>query len=94
MPDHQLIDPGTRELEQLRIVSRQEAIDGTVVRMRRADPIHDAEYKAEVQIIQDYLELCAEIPSLARKDTCTTKPVSNLAAAFHRQPSACLERNA
>ena len=61
MPDDRLLDLGIRELEHLGLVSRQEVSDGVVVRMRRAYPIYDSDYRTALGTIRAFL---ATLPNL------------------------------
>jgi protoporphyrinogen oxidase len=66
LPDEQLVELGTRELEQLGLVSQQEVTDGTVVRMRRAYPVYDAQHREAIATIRDYLEMLPNLQQVGR----------------------------
>jgi protoporphyrinogen oxidase len=56
MADDDLIALGTREIEALGLVSEGEVRQGYVVRIPKAYPVYDAEYAANVETIQAYLD--------------------------------------
>ena len=56
LPDDQLIELGTRELEMLGFVSSSDVEDGKVVRMSKSYPIYDSTYQGSVEIIREFLE--------------------------------------
>ncbi len=60
--DEELIALATRELASLRICQADEVFDGVVVRQVKAYPVYDADYKANVGVVRDYLE--ANLPNL------------------------------
>ena len=53
--DEELIDLGTREAATLGLVNPDEVVDGTVVRMPKAYPVYDADYRDSVETLQRYL---------------------------------------
>jgi protoporphyrinogen oxidase len=55
MPDDQLIELGKREIDRIGLVKSSEVIDGCVVRMPKAYPVYDDDYKQRVAIIRDWL---------------------------------------
>ncbi len=55
MADDDLIEMGRRELAHLKLVAPGDAGEGWVVRMPKAYPVYDGDYKANVQIIVDWL---------------------------------------
>jgi len=61
MDDEGLIELATAELEVLGLASKEDVIDGTVIRQPKAYPVYDQEYQKNVDIIRDYL---AEIENL------------------------------
>ncbi len=56
MADEDLVELGKRELEHLRLVSSAAVEAGYVVRMPKAYPMYDDEYKANVEILRRWLE--------------------------------------
>jgi len=61
MADEDLIELGRRETAALGLVQKEEVIDGCVLRMPKAYPVYDHEYRAALATIRAYLE---EIPNL------------------------------
>jgi protoporphyrinogen oxidase len=57
--DDALIALGTRELEQIGLGSAADVVDGTVVRMRKAYPVYDDQYKENVLVVREWLESVA-----------------------------------
>ena len=53
--DSELIEIGTRELEQIGLIDGADVESGYVVRMPRAYPFYDAEYQAHVAVLADWL---------------------------------------
>jgi len=54
-PDEELVARGKRELEQLGLVDPAVVEAGYVVRMPKAYPFYDATYKANLQVMRDWL---------------------------------------
>lgn len=55
MSDESLLDLGKNELEKLGFAKKSEIIDGTVVRMPKAYPVYDEEYKDALGKIKEFL---------------------------------------
>ena len=62
MADADLIELAKEELGRLRICSSGEVFDGVVVRQRKAYPVYDDAYQANVAVVRDYI--AAELPNL------------------------------
>jgi protoporphyrinogen oxidase len=60
--DSDLIEFAIKELTQLGLAVPSDVVDGTVVRMPKAYPIYDETYKANVDIIREFIE--RELPNL------------------------------
>jgi hypothetical protein len=58
-PDAELVEQGKRELGILGLVDPEKVEAGYVVRMPKAYPFYDSEYKANVARIVEWLEDCA-----------------------------------
>jgi hypothetical protein len=56
MPDQKLIDLGKKELETLDLVRANDVVDGTVVRMPKAYPVYDSNYKEMLQIVRQFID--------------------------------------
>jgi len=65
-PDNQLIDMGKKECESIGIISAQDVIDGTVVRVRKAYPVYDQTYHHSVELIRHYLESFSNFQTIGR----------------------------
>jgi protoporphyrinogen oxidase len=55
MEDSKLIQLATQELEQLNLISQDSVLEGYVVRMPKAYPVYDLDYKQNITIIQEWL---------------------------------------
>lgn len=55
MPDEDLVKLGTRELEQLDLVTPGSVESGYVVRMPKAYPVYDDKYAADLEVIKAWL---------------------------------------
>jgi protoporphyrinogen oxidase len=53
--DADLIELAKAELERLGICAATEVFDGVVVRQRKAYPVYDDDYQANVNVVRDYL---------------------------------------
>ncbi|MDP9404868.1 MAG: NAD(P)/FAD-dependent oxidoreductase [Actinomycetota bacterium] len=56
MPDHELVELGKRELHKLGLADPAKVEAGYVVRCPKAYPVYDDTYKANVQVLRDWLE--------------------------------------
>ena len=54
--DKDLIAQAGRELEQLGLGKQEDVVDSVVIRQPKAYPVYDAEYKANVDIIRQYVQ--------------------------------------
>jgi len=55
MSDQDLIDLGTKELETLGFISAADVEDGAVVRMPKAYPVYDAEYREALRKVREFV---------------------------------------
>lgn len=55
MKDEDLIELGKQELESLGFMNASEAVDGVVVRMPKAYPVYNPEYKEALSTIKEFL---------------------------------------
>ena len=53
--DEELLALGAEEMEALGLIERREVEDGTVVRVRKAYPVYDGEYRATLELLRDYV---------------------------------------
>jgi protoporphyrinogen oxidase len=64
--DAELCALASRELVDLGLASRDEIVDGCVVRQRKAYPIYDAGYRAHVETIRRYLDTFENLQTIGR----------------------------
>ena len=64
--DQELIELAKRELGQLGLADPARVVDGTVVRMPKAYPIYDGEYRGHVDIISAYLDSVPNLHTVGR----------------------------
>ena len=64
--DEDLVALATRELEQLELARNARAVDGTVVRMPKAYPIYDAEYRGHLTVIREHLDRLSNLHPVGR----------------------------
>ena len=57
MPDQELIEFGLKELVKIGIASKELFVDGTVVRMPKAYPVYDEQYKENLSLIKKWLDM-------------------------------------
>jgi len=55
MSDDDLLALGRKEMDEMGLVSADEVIDGCVVRMPKAYPVYDDDYRNHVAVIRDWL---------------------------------------
>ena len=66
MSDENLLDLAKNELEKLGFAKKSEIIDGTVVRMPKAYPVYDEEYKAALEQIKEFLGKISNLQLVGR----------------------------
>jgi protoporphyrinogen oxidase len=66
MADADLIELATRELESLDLAPGARVEDGAVVRMPKAYPIYDAEYRDHLDVIRDCIDPIANLHTVGR----------------------------
>lgn len=55
MPDSELVELGKTEIDRIGLVSRDRVVDGCVVRMPKAYPVYDDDYRRHLAVIRDWL---------------------------------------
>jgi len=65
-PNERLIELGIRECEQIGLIQAREVEDGTVVRMQKAYPVYDANYRDSLEIIRQYLASFSNLQTIGR----------------------------
>lgn len=66
MTDEEMVKLGAKELEILGLARASEVLDGTVMRVKKAYPMYDADYKANLAIVRDYLATFPNLQALGR----------------------------
>lgn len=56
LPDEELVALGRKEIDLLELASAEDVVDGCVVRMPKAYPVYDSEYKEALKIIKHFIE--------------------------------------
>ena len=64
--DADLIAMAARELEQLGLARASHVEDGTVIRMPKAYPIYDAEYRAHLDAVREYIDPIPNLHTVGR----------------------------
>jgi len=65
-PDRELIELGTREMATLGLVQPHEVEDGTVVRMPKAYPVYDGDFRESVDLIRRYVTSYSNLQVIGR----------------------------
>src|SRR5690606_19916878 len=66
MSDEGLMELATRELEQIGLARANLVSDGTVIRQPKAYPVYDETYRANVDVIRNYLEDFKNLQTVGR----------------------------
>lgn len=61
MKDEELIQLGREEVDRLGLAKKQDVVDGVVVRMPKAYPVYDSNYKSALTVLREFLP---ELPNL------------------------------
>ena len=64
--DAELIALATRELTELGLATGARAVDGTVIRMPKAYPIYDAEYREDLDRVREFIDPIANLHTVGR----------------------------
>ena len=65
-PDHELITQATEELRMLGLAGGAPVVDGTVVRMPKAYPIYDSEYREHIDVIRGCIDRIPNLHTVGR----------------------------
>jgi protoporphyrinogen oxidase len=65
-PDERLIEMGVRECTKLGLIDPGEVDDGTVVRMKKAYPVYDGNYRENLLRLQRYIETFENLQTIGR----------------------------
>lgn len=66
MPDHELIELGKREIEQVSLAKGSEVEDGVVIRVPKAYPVYDRTYKEALEVIRGFLTRLGNLQLVGR----------------------------
>jgi protoporphyrinogen oxidase len=66
MPDNELVDLATREMEEMGFGPASKVIDSYVVRQSHAYPVYDSTYKQNLQTIRTYLDNFDNLQTIGR----------------------------
>ena len=64
--DEDLIDLASRELRQLGLAGDGGVVDGTVVRMKKAYPVYDSEYRQHLDAVREFLDPIENLHTVGR----------------------------
>ena len=65
-PDDALIKQASRELEELGLAKASDVVDGTVIRMPKAYPIYDGEYRGHLNRVREYIDAIPNLHTVGR----------------------------
>ena len=66
LSDTELLDLAKREIEQLGLARAEEVKDGTVIRQPKAYPVYDRDYRAHLEVLQNYLTKFENLQTIGR----------------------------
>jgi protoporphyrinogen oxidase len=66
MADGDLIELGTRELEHIGLVRREDVQDGCVIRVPKAYPVYDERYREHLEVIQKFISGLENLQTVGR----------------------------
>ncbi len=64
--DTDLIALAKKELESIGLAQASDVVDGTVIRMPKAYPIYDAEYRGHLDVIREYIDGISNLHTVGR----------------------------
>ena len=65
-PNQDLVDLGIKECIEIGLIQRKEVLDGTIVRMKKAYPVYNLNYTANLKVIIDYLATIENLQTIGR----------------------------
>jgi len=65
-PDQELLNLAINDIQKLKMGNENEILDGTVVRVPKAYPVYDPDYKTQLSTIKDYLNQLSLIQVIGR----------------------------
>ena len=66
MPDAGLVALATKELGELGLADPAKVVDGTVVRMPKAYPVYDAEYRSHLNVVRSHIDRIPNLHTVGR----------------------------
>ncbi len=66
MPDADLVKLAARELGELGLADATKVVDGTVVRMPKAYPVYDADYRAHLNVVRSWIDRIPNLHTVGR----------------------------
>ena len=66
LPDNELFELARHELQTIGLVSAKNIIDGCVVRVPKAYPIYELDYRGFLEIVKNYLNEYTNLQSIGR----------------------------
>jgi protoporphyrinogen oxidase len=65
-PDSELIALASREVETLGLVRRADVVDGCVVRVPKAYPIYDTDYREQLAVVREWVDGLENLQTIGR----------------------------
>ncbi len=65
-PDEDLIALATRELHELGLNGGANVVDGTVIRMPKAYPIYDSDYRGHLDAVREFIDRISNLHTVGR----------------------------
>jgi hypothetical protein len=66
MADADLVKLAARELGELGLADATKVVDGTVVRMPKAYPVYDADYRAHLNVVRSWIDCVPNLHTVGR----------------------------
>jgi len=66
MPDEDLIELGSREVEKIKLAKYEDVVDGAVFRVENTYPVYDSDYKGHLATVREYLEKFENFQTIGR----------------------------
>ena len=65
-PDAELIELGRREVARIGLARPEDVVDGCVVRVPKAYPVYDADYREHLEVVRDYVASFTNLQTIGR----------------------------
>lgn len=66
MPDEELIELGSREIEMIKLAKYEDVVDGAVFRVENTYPVYDSDYKEYLSVVRQYLDSFENFQTIGR----------------------------